>query len=902
MTHYLKDELYLKISQSPELFDFIQEAALDGLWYWDLEQPEHEWLNPKFWTLLGFDPKDKKHLSSEWQDLIDPDDLKRVQKNFKLHLDDVNHPFDQIVRYRHRLGHTIWVRCRGLAFRDEQGNPTRMLGAHTDVTDLMRQKEELAKAHQALDDVRQFLNSMINNIPGLSFRCRYDEDWTMLFMTSAVDPLTGYSAQELIHNESMCYAKLIHPDDAPLIEKTVAEYAAKDQPWEIKYRVRHKNGEIRWAHERAHALRDSQGNIEFIDGFILDITDQVVAESELSKHQILLENFFNQSVSGFFFMMLDEPINWKAASDEEQEQLLDYSLNHSRMTKVNQAMLDQYDAHEEDFIGLTYAHFFANEEIKHGREVLKVIYDQGRIHTETHEQRLDGTPMIIMGDYVCLYDDQGYITGHFGIQQDVTKQKSDEKNLQQAKIEAEAANQAKSEFLANMSHEIRTPMNGILGMSELGLKEQDPDKMRHQLKRVNQSGRLLLGIINDLLDFSKIEAGKLELAPHPFRLTDLKGELRGLFEAQAASKGLSFKIDCLCGDFCHQLLEGDSLRLRQVLTNLIGNAIKFTESGEVTLTLQQQHLDASRLDHSWVEFSVTDTGIGISEAHQARLFQAFTQADTSITRQHGGTGLGLVISERLVKLMGGEKISIQSQEGKGSTFSFALPLHVCDNEEETAFIDAQTQQNSQQQPLSGRVLLVEDNEINQEVVGALLHNFSVDFVLANHGQEAVDLAKQQSFDLVLMDIQMPVMDGYQATRAIREFNPDIPILALTAAAMVEDKNKALEAGMNDHLAKPIEPETLHRILAKYLPIIPKKPTLLVVCLDKNQLKQHAKQAQSDYCVKVAVNSDQAKTLIEQGDLDQVWLVITQEGQREDFQCLEAHLEDARISYRYLSAT
>ena len=472
----------------------------------------------------------------------------------------------------------------------------------------------------------------------------------------------------------------------------------------------------------------------------------------------------------------------------------------------------------------------------------------------------------------------------------------------QAKQAAEAANQAKSEFLANMSHEIRTPMNGILGMSELGLKEQDPEKMRHQLKRVNQSGRLLLGIINDILDFSKIEAGKLELDPQPFRPEQIRDELHSLFKGMAEEKGLAFNTQGEPPSACTVCLYGDVQRLRQVLINLIGNAIKFTDSGSVTLKMQQLDTPATE-GHSWFEFSVTDTGIGISEAHQAKLFQAFTQADTSITRQHGGTGLGLVICERLVQLMGGEKISIQSQSGQGSVFAFCLPLRACTHEETVAFNQAQAQRGDQHQPLAGRVLLVEDNAINQEVVGAHLHNLGVEFVLANNGQEAVELAQQQVFALVLMDIQMPVMDGYQATRAIRAFNQELPIVALTAAAMVEDKNKALDAGMNDHLSKPIDPNQLYPLLAQYLSPAaeqqpPEKPTLLLVCLDKDALKKQARQAQADYRVKVAVDIKQAETLINKGGLDEAWLMIAEEDHRQALQGLQASLEAAGIRYRY----
>ena len=397
-----------------------------------------------------------------------------------------------------------------------------------------------------------------------------------------------------------------------------------------------------------------------------------------------------------------------------------------------------------------------------------------------------------------------------------------ESSLRLAKEQAEAASQAKSEFLANMSHEIRTPLNAVIGLSELLLHEPLPESVRQRNVQIHRSGTLLLGIVNDLLDFSKIEAGKMETESAPFQLSEVVEHVRTLFAEPVARKGLVLSIDVqpdMPAWVC-----GDALRLTQVLANLLGNAIKFTESGSVMLEIGGCEPNGHPVDEAYVRlrFSVRDTGVGMSPEQQARLFQAFSQADTSITRRHGGTGLGLIISQRLVQLMGGDGIALHSQPGAGSCFSFALNLPLAaaptQGAADTATAPALAPpHDDRSEAFCGqRVLVVDDHAINQQVVKAQLEQMGLQVAVAGDGAQAVAQVRETTFDLVLMDIQMPVMDGYEATREIRHFNPDIPIIALTAAAMVEDRQRALAAGMNDHLGKPFSGADLFRHLKVWL--------------------------------------------------------------------------------------
>ncbi|MFA5455199.1 MAG: ATP-binding protein [Sulfurimonas sp.] len=398
-----------------------------------------------------------------------------------------------------------------------------------------------------------------------------------------------------------------------------------------------------------------------------------------------------------------------------------------------------------------------------------------------------------------------FIVIYLNIKQRVTLEKivkERTKELEREKNRAQNATKAKSQFLANMSHEIRTPINGIIGMSHLLLQTNLTKEQMNFLKNIDNSAKSLFRLINDILDFSKIEAGKLSIEKTTF---NLKKSVSSVIESvKFIVQEKNIRIHLKYGHNLKDCFYGDSLRISQILANLLGNAIKFTHNGDIYITIKK--IDGKRL-----RFQIKDTGIGLSEEQQKKLFKSFSQADGSTTRKYGGTGLGLAISKQLVELMGG-KIWALSKEGFGSSFIFEIEL------QETDFIDADEEKTEFDKNIlnANKILIVEDNLTNRLVLLGLLEDCVKEIDIANNGKEALDLFKSGKYELILMDLQMPVMDGYEATKIIREIDKDIPIIALSANAMIEEVEKTKAYGMNEHLAKPIDVEKLFTTLSKYI--------------------------------------------------------------------------------------
>ena len=928
------------IQGSEELFRLIFQNAQVGIGIFNIEHEQH-FSNRALHEMLGYSEEELNCLD-RWDSIVHPEERISNAARYAKLVRGQNDKDEYTQRFIRRDGEIVLASGRFTLLRDVTGKPTYVIALHEDITERVRAEEAQIRLTQQLQLI---LDSTGQGIYGI------DLQGNCAFINRATCQMIGYDAEQVLGRNMHDLVHHHKPDGAPYpvsecpIYRAARNAVACRVDAEVMWR---KNGtSLPVEYSSFPIIQD--GNVTGAVVTVWDITERKSAEAllrrreeELRQANFLAETALELTRAGYWHVPLDGS-GWYNSSPRRVAIFGDFPRPDYRY------QLDELFAHanEGDAAAAATARHAFSDAVEGRSNTYDTVF--------AYKRPIDGRIMWVHALGHVFTDSAGKPRDIYGVSQDISDFKHLEAELLSAKEAAEAATKAKSDFLANMSHEIRTPMNAIIGMTHLALKTHLTPKQRDYLTKTRAAAENLLGIINDVLDFSKIESGKLEMEQVDFYLDSVLDNLLTVISQKAQEKKLEFLVRVP-----HDLpsvLVGDPLRLGQVLINLVNNAVKFTEHGEVVVTVQ---LEQQLSNRAKLKFEVRDSGIGMTSEQTARLFQAFSQADSSMTRKYGGTGLGLSISKRLVEMMHGS-IWAESEYGRGTTLAFTAWLGVAscsanptktvqelsgirtlvvdDNalareiladslkrfltrvdlissgsEAIQMLVDADQQDPYQlilidwqmpglngleasrvikhsgqlrnvpkivmitgfgweeeirlqaegmgvdgflQKPVtpsvlvdtlmqifgSGdddskistrtdvvsndfrgiRVLLVEDNEVNQQVATELLENAGASVTVANHGGEAVTMLTQGDqlppFDVVLMDLQMPVMDGLTATGLIRsQFHlQKLPIIAMTAHAMAEEVHRCLEAGMNDHLAKPIDPDTFFATLARWVP-------------------------------------------------------------------------------------
>jgi two-component system sensor histidine kinase/response regulator len=728
---------------------------------------------PSLWDeVVGNPPGTTAPRLSTWEAAINPADRPARDASWADCLAGRAPGYQAEYQVRRHDGRWVWIKVVGkVVERDEGGRPLRLAVAVRNIDDLRQAEQQLRERERELD-------SLMGHLPGLAYRALADDHWTALFASKGMEDLTGYLADEFT-SRRLNYGDIMLPEDRPATHEAVFTALRERRMYEAEHRIRHKDGSVRWIWARGHGVFAPDGSLRFIEGLNLDMTRQKRAEENLRESER----------------------RWRSLAE---------ALPQLVWTATPDGSCDYFSTQWTQYTGVPASQLLGWRwlEVLHpdDREATRLSWSEsvagrGAYDVEYRIRRSDGAYRWFKTRGVPIRDSEGGMFKWFGTCTDITDGKLAEEELRLAKESAESANRAKDEFLTNVSHEIRTPMNAILGMTELALETSLTEHQRQYLATVKAAADHLLSLINDILDFAKIEAGRLELDPADFSLGSVLSSTLRALAVRAHKKGL--ELVCQQRPGVPDALVGDAGRLRQVLINLVGNAIKFTEFGEVLVLVEDagEHLPEGEV---CLRFAVTDTGIGIPPDKQAKVFRAFEQEDTSTTRKYGGTGLGLTIAARLVGLLGGS-IEVESEPGRGSTFSFTARFR-------RGHAPPDRLASESPFPLEGLpVLIVDDNETNRRVLEEYLRGDKMEPAAVGDGVTAMDtlwhgVAQGHPYSLVLLDGRMPDIDGLALASKIRQRKElsATRIILMTSGDRPGDLARARQLGIAASLLKPLQ--------------------------------------------------------------------------------------------------
>lgn len=653
---------------------------------------------------------------------------------------------------------------------------------------------QVQNSNKKLNKLAEELNFQIFALDQHAIVSSTDVAGVITYVNDRFCDISGYTKKELVGNNH----RIIKSDEhSPELFKTMWKTISSGKVWQGEVKNSKKDGGFYWVAASIVPFLNEKGKPFKYISIRTDITKRKAMEDQINVSHRFLQSLTDAMGEGVYALDSKGDCTF---INPETEKITGWSKKELMGQNIHNYI--HFQTHDGQHLGSEDCPTYKS--IRKGKN----YYSDDEYFTHKN-----GTLFPVSIKSVPLYENDKII-GSVAIFHDISQRKNNEKELMNAKVQAELANQEKSNFLANMSHEIRTPMNAIIGMSYLALQTELNSAQENYINKIHLSAESLLRIINDILDFSKIEAGKMDIESINFELHTILENIEIMFEEKIKKKPIELKV--IIDSDVPEYFIGDPLRLSQILINLCNNAIKFTEQGAVTINVRVDDLMAS--EHIKLHFSVQDTGIGISKKQQEILFQSFSQADSSTTRKYGGTGLGLSIAKEITHLLKGD-IWVESQPDIGSIFHFTVQLKKTTNKIENQTSNTSKNYLNSIKKLTGAtILLVEDNLLNQELATDLLKKNNIKVIQANNGEDALQLLRQHNVDGILMDIQMPVMNGYEATQIIREDKKytDLPIIAMTASTMAGDNEKIIKAGLNDFIPKPINIRHMFITMAKWI--------------------------------------------------------------------------------------
>jgi PAS domain S-box-containing protein len=665
---------------------------------------------------------------------------------------------------------------------NDMNEPIEIEGALRDISDRIQAEKEIKESQRRI-------STLMANLPGMAYRCKNDRDWTMEFISQGCFDLTGYSPEALIFNNKLSYNDLIYPDDQEMVWKTIQAALKKNRSYRMAYRIIHASGNIQWVWEQGIGIYDASENLIALEGFISNITEQREAEEEIRK----LSRSVEQSPTIIIIADLEGNIEYVNPRFSE---VTGYSMK--EIIGKNPRILKS-----------------GNTPAKVYKTLWKSITSGKEWVGELQNRKKNGELYWESANIFPLKDENGKITHYIGMKEDITERKRMEQELIIAKERAEESDKLKSAFLANMSHEIRTPMNSIIGFSQL-LDDRDltPDERSHFINLIQNSGNDLMTLIDDIIDISKIEAGQMKVFKSQYIIDQLMQELYDGFREHVKTKPKKNKLQIIYSKPENSekiLIYTDIDRFKQIFRNLLYNSIKFTDTGYIEFGFEEGQ---SKYNHD-ILFYVKDTGIGIAPDKKEIIFDSFTQANESDTKLYGGTGLGLAITKRIVELLGGN-IWVESEPGKGATFYFTLPGRIAAGETFTPKNPMKSPDFQTYDWHSKSILVVEDDDSSYDFFERILRRTNANLKRAEDGLQAIKYFRNNNFDIVLMDIRLPRMDGYKTMKKIKSYNSETPIIAQTAYAMQGEREKCLKSGFDDYISKPVKINDLLKMIDRYL--------------------------------------------------------------------------------------